>query len=330
MNNESNNNLNTQTSEIQANQNNVVVQPLTNQESNNATNISAVQANVQPVLQQTNEQIINQSASSPENVQTSTQSNTSNFEEGTNPKKSNNKILLIVVAILVIVGIAVAVLFLFNKSSDDNKKESKDSSKDTSKDTVSLDDAKLLEDVTFSGYGCFNSKCSLSIGDGDEITEFEYTAKKSKDDNDLLLSADDYEEYIKVNIYYTEKNNTKTIVDYKIFSKLTNEEIKNLKTEGELRNALGLPSIGNHSESLTLLSIGEAEEWYSFDDEDNPIEYTIIEYKFSNSNNVTYSMKYKNPKEEDKNLVVGNKYLVEFEVVKETNSYEYNVLSISQ
>jgi hypothetical protein len=39
-------------------------------------------------------------------------------------------------------------------------------------------------------------------------------------------------------------------------------------------------------------------------------------------------MQYKNPTEEAKNLVVGNVYSVEFEVVNEISSYEYNIISI--
>ena len=359
MNNDSNsNNLTEQNNVLQTNQDVVVEQPqVSNQESvspvaveqvpvqlaqqenavatqepqvNNQESVSPVaveQVPVQPAQQEnavaTQEpQVSNQEVSNITNVQSDVQNNVSN--DLGNTKKSSNKMVIIIVVILIVAAIVAAWVFVFNKPSSDGKSNSKDSTKDT----VSLDDAKLLEDVTFNGYGCLNSKCTLSVDDGNDSGEYEYTKKNgSKEDNDILLAIDDYKDYVKVDVYYTEKGNTKTIVDYKIFSKDSGEEIKNVKTEEELRNALGLFPVGSNSSELTLLEIGEVEEWFSFDDEDNPIEYTLIKYKFADSNNNPYVMEYRNPREEDKNLVVGNKYTVKFEVTNETG-YEYNIVTI--
>ncbi len=343
MNNDSNNNLNEQSNELQVNQDAVVAQPqINNEESvspavvaqpqiNNDENVSPAsveQSNVQPSIQEnTEQQVPSQVDNSVSNTQPDVQNSVSN--DLGSPKKSSNKLVLIIVAVLVVAAIIVAVVFVFNKPSSDSKSNSKDTTKDTSNDTVSLDDAKLLEDAKFNGYGCLNSKCTLSVDDGNDFVEYEYTKKKgSKDDEDILLAIDDYEEYVKVNIYYIEKGNTKTIVDYKIISKNTGEELKNIKTEEELRNALGLFPVGVNNSNLTLLEIGEVEEWFSVDDDDNSTSYTLIEYKFADSNDITYTMQYKNPTEEAKNLVVGNVYSVEFEVVNEISSYEYNIISI--
>lgn len=131
------------------------------------------------------------------------------------------------------------------------------------------------------------------------------------------------EDYIKLNIYYNNKGNVKTIVGYKIFLKSNNEDISNISTENELRNKIGLYSLGMHTETLTLRKIGVT--GYGFADNESYI-YTV--YTFVDSKNIEYEMNYKN-NSDSSNLVEGKKYRVTFEVSKGTFEYEYNIKSIN-
>ncbi len=258
-----------------------------------------------------------------ENNNLNEQNNIENNVE--NPKKKNNKMIFIIVGILVVAIIIAIVFLVLNKpSSDDNKKEDK---KDT-EEKISLDDAIVLEDVDFNGYGCINTKCTLYFGE-DYETEYLYNEKTlSKYEDDLFLVLDGYEDYIKVNVYYVENEKGKTIVGYKMFSKSTNEELKDVENEEELRDKLHLYQVGSYTESLTLVEKGELSFGFTVDpNTDEEEEFTSIDCIFTDDSNNKYEMKYKNP-DENMNLVEGNKYTVSFEVEHEFKKYEYIITSI--
>lgn len=139
---------------------------------------------------------------------------------------------------------------------------------------------------------------------------------------ELFKTLGDYKDYIKVNIYYTSKGTEKTISNYKIYLKSNNEDISSIKTENELRNKIGLYTLGTHTDTFTLKEIGTLGFGFKGD-----VSYTYKTYIFVDNNNIEYEMKYINSND-DLNLTEGNKYTVNFEVVDGTFDYEFNINSI--
>ena len=109
---------------------------------------------------------------------------------------------------------------------------------------------------------------------------------------------------------------------YKIYLKSNNEDISSIKTENELRDKIGLYSIGTHTDTFTLKKIGTP----GFGYKDN-VPYTYTTYIFVDNQNVEYEMKYINSNG-TLNLTVGNKYTVTFEVTENTFDYEFNIKSV--
>lgn len=186
--------------------------------------------------------------------------------------------------------------------------------------TVDTNNSTLKEDVDISGYSCIGDKCTISVNENNE--DIDYKLKTNNDD--LLRVLNDYKDYINVNIYYSQSGENKFIVDFKIYSKLNNEEIDNTITENELRDKLGLYSEGTHTESLTLVRIGNLGAGYNQGE-----TYSYITYTFKNKLNTEYEMDQKNPSNPN-SLIVGNDYKVTFEVKKGTFDYEFNIIKIEQ
>lgn len=186
--------------------------------------------------------------------------------------------------------------------------------------TVDTNNSTLVENVDITGYSCIGDKCTISVNENNE--DIDYNLKTNNDD--LLLVLKDYKDYINVNIYYSQGGENKFIVDYKIYSKLNSEEIDNAITENELRDKLGLYSEGTHTESLTLVRIGNIGAGYN-----QGKTYSYITYTFKNKLNIEYEMKEKNPSNINR-LIEGNTYKITFEVKKGTFDYEYNIIKIEQ
>lgn len=174
------------------------------------------------------------------------------------------------------------------------------------------DNATLEENVSVSGYTCLDSKCIVSIDNSVGATT-EYTLNIN---SDLFTKLGDYEDYIKLDIYYSQGKDKKNIVDYKIFLKSTNEDITDIKTEDELREKIGMYSIGTYTDSFTLVSIGGEES------------YTYTTYTFVNDKNIQYEMEYINDNG-TLDLTEGNEYNITFEVTEDTFGYEYTLKSIN-
>lgn len=177
----------------------------------------------------------------------------------------------------------------------------------------------LVEDVSVQGYSCFNSKCSISIEDKTGNTT-NYILENSKSDFIKVLS--NYKDYIKLNIYYAKKGSEITIVDYKIFIRSNNKDISSVSTEDQLRDKIGLYSVGTHTASFTLTEIGTV----GFASQGNQ-SYTYRNYKFVNEKNTTFQMKYINDNG-SLGLVQGNKYIITFEVTKSNFGYDFVIKSI--
>ena len=177
----------------------------------------------------------------------------------------------------------------------------------------------LLEDVSVNGYGCINSKCNVNIVTAAGKTE-NYLLDTSN--NELFNKLGDYKDYIKLNIYYVIKGETKIIADYKMYLKSTNKEITDVKTENELRDKIGLYSVGTHTDTFTLIEVGAT----GFVSNDNDA-YMYTNYKFTDSKGTEYEMKYIND-DNSLNLVEGNNYTITFEVAEDTFGYEFTIKSI--
>lgn len=178
----------------------------------------------------------------------------------------------------------------------------------------------LVENVHVNGYSCIGSKCSVTIANDDGNSE-DYSL--GIDNSDFFSKLGDYKDYVKLNIYYNQKGNDKTIVDYKIFLKSSDEDITSVKTENELRDKIGLYSIGTHTDSLTLKTIGITGFGY-----DNDNSYAYTEYTFVDSKNNEYEMKYIN-NNDTLDLTEGQNYNVTFEVSEGTFDYEFTIKSIN-
>lgn len=218
-------------------------------------------------------------------------------------------ITLLVLIVMLIVGIGGIIVEFFNLDNWNIKVNDKD--KPSS-------EGILAEDVIVSGYSCIGSKCNVSIEEANQTTDYELNV----DNSELIKALGDYSNYIKVNIYYTQKGEEKTIVDYKVFLKSSNEDISNIKTENELRDKIGLYSIGTHTETLTLTRIGTTGGGFK----DNT-SYIYTTYTFVDNKNIEYEMEYINPNS-TLNLTEGNKYSVTFEVAEDTFGYEFNIKTI--
>ena len=181
------------------------------------------------------------------------------------------------------------------------------------------DNATLEENVSVSGYTCLNSKCTVSIDNSVGATT-EYTLNIN---SDLFTKLGDYEDYIKLDIYYSQSKDKKTIVDYKIFLKSTNEDITDIKTEDELREKIGIYSIGTHTDSFTLVKIGDT--GFDISGEES---YTYTTYTFVNDKNIQCEMEYINDNG-TLDLTEGNEYNITFEVTEDTFGYEYTLKSIN-
>lgn len=186
-------------------------------------------------------------------------------------------------------------------------------------DNLPIGTGTLLEDVSVEGYGCMNSKCNVSIATATGETE---TYSLKINDSDFFNKLGDYKDYIKLNIYYVANKDTKTIVDYKIYLKSTNEEITDVKNENDLRDKIGLYSVGTHTDTFTLTEIGEP--GFGFKDNNS---YTYTDYKFTNSKGTEFEMKYINDSNSS-NLVEGNNYTVTFEVSEDTFGYDFTIKSV--
>ena len=225
-------------------------------------------------------------------------------------KGSNKKLIYMLILIVILAAVFVWLL---------KKKNAQDTPKVTTTPQVTA--PSLMEDVKISGHACstYNSvtQCTITIGTEEESVDYalEVTNK------DLFLVLSDYKKYIKVNVSYNEKGTSKTIVDFKLYLKSTNEEISNTITEKELREKLKLFNEGEYTETLTLTTIGSSGVGMT-DDE----TYSYTSYIFTDSNNNEYEMKYKNPPSKLK-LTEGKQYTVNFEVKKDSD-YEFNIKSI--
>lgn len=226
-------------------------------------------------------------------------------------------IVIVTLVIMIFCGIGGVLSELFNL---DNWNITID--KNDINDLDSTNNRILLEDVTLSGGNItIGSKSYFSVnGTGNYVSN-----------NEGVKLLVDYMDYVKLDIYYIENGEERIIVDYKAVLKLNNEDITNVKTEDELRTKIGLYTTGIHTASFTFLKNGGVGSSYT-DGE----TYYYQNYVFVDSQNNEYEMRQmsKNYITENNELVliVGNKYNVTFEVVKDETwgKYEYYIKNINK
>ena len=230
--------------------------------------------------------------------------------------KPDNKRLIIFGVIIVILA-AVFIYLLKNKPSSDGSSNSSVTGNETPIPSAPTD-STTLEDVIISGYQCTGSTCSVTIENAGNSAEYGLDIAESE----FFTSLGDYEDYVKVNINYVQKEQKNSIVSYTMYLKSTNEDISSIKTEAELRAKIGLFAVGNHIESLKLSKVGSTGSGF-----ENDTAYTYKSLNFIDSNNNSYEMKYKNP-DNSLTLTEGNTYTVTFDVVKDDLGYNYIITNI--
>ena len=246
------------------------------------------------------------------------ESNTNKEEKKTEVKTSSSKMIIYGVVILLLIGVLVFMIVKNKKPSTSSTPSPTPTAPANPTPAPLPADAVTLENAKINGYVCNDNKCTVSIGDSDNAVDYSLDIANPK----TFTALGEYEDYININISYVEKEGKKSIVDYKIIIKSTNENIGSITTEDELRDKLNLFSLGNHTESLVYTKYGSA----GSGTEDGK-DYTFKTFIFTDSNNNTYEMKYKNP-DDSLNLVENNTYTVTFDVVKGDFETEYIITSI--
>ncbi len=220
----------------------------------------------------------------------------------------------------IFIGIVVSVIFsigintltgnkafnMFNFATPTSNSSSKQSS-----------NSNTIDNVTIQGHGCINSKCNVTIVDSNNNSK-NYNVNLSN--QDLFLKLGRYDDNLTINISVDAND---TIVGYKLIMKSTNEDISNVSTEEELRAKLGLYSLGEHTEKLTLKEIGST----GFGT-DEASTYSYATYTFTNDKGVDYEMKYIID-EYELLLEEGTQYEVTFEVTEGTFDYSYTIKTVT-
>ena len=221
--------------------------------------------------------------------------------------------------VVLVIALVVLVVFGLNKLGIFSKDEEKTSGGESTNDKTGT----KLEDVSINGHMCMGQECSYNINGFDENSSYVYEAENSE----LFSELNNYDEYIKVNIYYKESKGEKVITGYEIFTKEDNKDISDVKDISQLREKIGLYSLGTQTDELTLKSIGTP--GFGMTDSES---YTYIDYEFENNAGKTFEMRYKfnnGQSSNDLNLEIDKKYNVTFEVVEGTFDIEYNIKSVN-
>ena len=201
------------------------------------------------------------------------------------------------------------------KDSDNSNKENNNSGSKENNTPVSTKDSKLLEDVKFVGSTCMNKNCTVSTMENNKMVEYDLDVKNK----DLLPALMNYSKYIKLDIYYVDGTKNRTIVDYKLYLKDTNEDITNSVTnEDKLREKIGLYTKGKHTDTFTINDDMPGSGY------ENGKSYSYTIYKVVNSKGDEYKMRSVDNKVV---LEIGKKYSITFEMVEDGFGYDCDIIS---
>jgi hypothetical protein len=215
--------------------------------------------------------------------------------------------------VLIVAGVCTWFL-VFGK--DKTNTENKESNTSTNIGPKDQDGTRVLKNGKVTGYSMFNGEGILFVEvDGQEI--------ELKFKNDKFLEVlNSYEDYIRVNITYTESGNNKYLGDYDLVNAKTGDIITGVKDEIDLRNRLGLKNEGTYTEQLKLKTPLE-NQGIGIDDEGT---YTYYLLTFEKDNGEDFKIILKIPEGETRDisfLEAGNMYNLTYEVRKDiVDEYE--------
>lgn len=233
-------------------------------------------------------------------------------------KKGGTSILFIILFIIINCIMSISLNKLLNV--EDKNVNSNLSNTVSSTSTNNTDDLIFLENASINGYASTGNEYSIYI-DGEE---FECTAENP----DVLALVKDYDE-LSANIYYSENNDSKTIVKYELYNNLTNEKIENITDETALRELLGYYSEGNYEENLTLIKKDNS-TGIGYDDD---VKYSYYDLVFETESGNSLEFKYKIYENTENKFDMLNEkqtYKVNFTVKKDFFDYEYAITDIEE
>jgi hypothetical protein len=210
-----------------------------------------------------------------------------------------------------------------NQDADYDEDEEDDDENEVSSNSSSSNSENVLNDVKVQRYSGFNGTYTIIFEDDDT----EYIAKGNI--GKLLALLYNYDE-ITVNVYYTEKDDERTITDCDLYNSETNEKINkdDIEDEDDLREILGYYLDGEYEEELTLIEKGNRGAGVEGD-----VGYYYIKCIFENSNGKQYEFKYKiyGDSEDKSDMLEENQtYKVKFNVEKGLSDYYYTITDIEE
>lgn len=177
----------------------------------------------------------------------------------------------------------------------------------------------LLQSISVNSVSCANNSCSMNITTVERESGV-YYFNKSK--FPVLALMEKYNNFVVLDIYYNDNWGTKSIMDYKIYAAINNEDITNVSNEDELRTKLGLYIEGKSTDTFKLYSRGSKKTEYILGQEITYRDCIIL-----NHNGLGYGMRIiENDKTKD--MEEGKEYLITFEVTKVEDEYQMNVIDI--
>ena len=173
----------------------------------------------------------------------------------------------------------------------------------------------LIENANISGTSCELTGCKVEVESNNEVKE--YTLKTNN--NQLVLAASMYVNYVRLDLYYSED----TITGYKLYNLLTNEEMIDVKDEKDLRDRLNLLQEGTYTKDLKLDFFRQTTVF------DRDAGYILCyEVDFVDSDR-KYTMYYLG--EDNSILEKGKTYKVKFELkINDDKEDVYKIISIDK
>lgn len=190
---------------------------------------------------------------------------------------------------------------------------------------VEDDNFEVIEDAKITGYAGFINKYTVYIGKMDN--PFEAT----EEDAMLLSTLSDYKDQISINIYYTESTDSKKIEKYEIYNRATSKKLENIKTEEDLRKALGLYLEGKYEENFKFIEQSGMPGGGFIDN----VSFTYYDYIFQSEDGKDFEFVYRIYKDtEDKSDILeeGENYKIKFNVQKSRigDEYEYEITDMEK
>jgi hypothetical protein len=203
-----------------------------------------------------------------------------------------------------------------DKTNTGNKETSNNTEKSTNIGPKDQDGTRVLKNGKVTGYSLFNEEGILYVEVDDQDLEIRFK------EDDFLQILNNYEEYIRVNITYTEAGKEKYLGSYDLVNAKTGDLITGVKNEIELRNRLGLKNEGTYTEVLTLKTPLD-NQGIGINDEGT---YTFYELTFERENGEEFRISLKIPEGDTRDysfLQVGESYNLTYEVKRdEFDDYE--------